>query len=97
MRIVGAVLLLALLPAYADAAPAQIDEITVAAACGSCHGAEAEPGGIPRLTGQPARLLEEKLLAYRRGSLQGTLMNRIARGFDEAELKAIAAVLGTPE
>ena len=77
--------------------PAAADGATLAAACSSCHGRAAErESSLPRLDTQTFAELERKLLAYRDGSLQGTLMNRIASGFSEAELRAIAAVLAQP-
>lgn len=78
---------------------AAADGLTLAAACSSCHGhqgAAESNRNIPRLDTQTAANLERKLLEYRSGTLQGTLMNRIARGFSEAELRAIAAALAQP-
>ena len=62
--------------------------------CAPCHG----PGGRPAagstsasLAGRPADEAFEALAAYRRGDKAGTVMPQIARGYDEAELKALAA------
>ena len=72
---------------------------TGAAACSSCHAATVTAAGnrqIPDLAGQSAEVLTEKLLAFRAGTLEATVMTRIARGFDEAELRAIARALTSP-
>ncbi len=90
----GALLLALPLVGMAAEPPATIDWATVAAACSSCHGPQrTAESRIPLLGNQPVAVLERKLLKYRTGELQGTVMNRIARGFDEAELRAIARVL----
>lgn len=69
----------------------------LAASCAGCHRDTAtEPGGIPDLRGLSAGDIAGKLEAYRRGDLQGTLMNRLARGYTEAEIRQLAAVLGAP-
>ncbi len=93
----GVLLLVVPLTGMASEPPAAIDQATVAAACSSCHGGgHSAEARIPRLGEQTAASLERKLLGFRSGSLQGTVMNRIARGFTEAELRAMAEVLGTP-
>ena len=91
--------LLGLSPAAAADTNAAADGAALAAACSSCHGNQGaleRKRNIPRLDTQTAATLERKLLDYRSGTLQGTLMNRIARGFTEAELRAIAAALAQP-
>jgi sulfide dehydrogenase cytochrome subunit len=63
--------------------------------CLPCHGprgAGVPTGGMPAIAGQDARRLEEALLAFRRGERAGTIiMDRIARGYTEAEIAAMAA------
>ena len=93
----GIVLLATPLAGVATQPPAAIDRATVAAARSSCHGEQrTAETRIPLLHEQTAATLERKLLDYRSGQLQGTVMNRIARGFTEAELRAMARVLATP-
>ena len=58
--------------------------------CSGCHAAVTPPG-FPPLAGRPAADLEDKLLAYRAGTLPATVMDRLARGFSPGELKSIAA------
>jgi sulfide dehydrogenase cytochrome subunit len=69
----------------------------LAASCAGCHrDTPVEPGGIPSLRGMTADEIAEKLGAYRSGELQGTLMNRLARGYSEREIRILAAALGMP-
>jgi cytochrome c553 len=59
-----------------------------AMACTGCHGLY--EGAPNALYDKSADEIAEKLVAYREGGLDGTLMPRIAVAFDEAELRAIA-------
>ena len=56
-----------------------------ALSCSGCHGAEAP------IAGHDAHAMTDKLLAFRSGLRPSTVMGRIAKGFDTAELGAIAA------
>ncbi len=78
--------LLAATPAPADPAP------LAAQGCIGCHGPNgAGIAGSPRLAGRDARELAGLLRAYRSGERQGTIMNRIARGYTEEEISAVSA------
>ena len=69
----------------------------LAASCAGCHRDEpAEAGGIPSLAGLSTGEIADKLLGYRSGELQGSLMNRIARGYTETQIRQLAVALGTP-
>ena len=52
------------------------------------------PGSIPSLQGLDASEIETKLLSFKSGELQGAMMNRIAKGYVEAEIKALAVHFG---
>jgi cytochrome c553 len=73
---------LGLLPAAAAAGPPP-----GASSCAGCHGG----GGMPVLAGQPAEAIAGAMLAYKAGQGSPTVMDRIARGFTEEEIRAIAA------
>ncbi len=73
---------LGLLPAAAAAGPPP-----GASSCAGCHGG----GGMPVLAGQPAEAIAGAMLAYKAGQGAPTVMDRIARGFTEEEIRAIAA------
>ncbi|WP_407518953.1 c-type cytochrome [Methylobacterium oryzisoli] len=77
------------------AAPAAAETVRAppgASSCTGCHGAHGE-GAFAPLTGRPAADTAAALAAYRSGERPATVMTRIARGFTEAESRAIAAYL----
>jgi cytochrome c553 len=86
--VIAALVALAAGSAVADPATALL-----AGGCANCHGPGGRsPGSIPGIAGVPAAVLEAQLLAFRGDQIPGTtVMNRIAKGFSEAELKALAA------
>lgn len=60
-----------------------------ALSCSGCHGSH--PGhALPALEGASAETIAAALAAYRSGAREGVIMPRIARGFTEAETRAIA-------
>ena len=65
-----------------------------AASCSGCHstGATTSPS-ISRLYGRDAGDITTAMAGFRDGSLPATVMNRIAKGFSDDELRAIAAWL----
>lgn len=65
----------------------------LASACFNCHGPEGvAPGPIPSIAGMPADEMIAKLNAFKADEVPGaTIMGRIARGYDDAEIAAIAA------
>jgi sulfide dehydrogenase cytochrome subunit len=85
----GAALLLAALPATAQEPPPP-----GAAACSGCH---APAGGgsqvVPPITGRPAPEIAAAMRAYKAGERAPTVMDRIAKGFSDPEIEAIAAWL----
>jgi sulfide dehydrogenase cytochrome subunit len=65
-----------------------------AASCSGCHtsGAAAAPA-VSRLYGRDAGDIMTAMTGFRDGSLPATVMTRIAKGFTDDELRAIAAWL----
>jgi cytochrome c553 len=66
----------------------------LAATCASCHGPEGRPAAgstSARLAGRPAEASLDALEAFRDGRKPGTVMPQIARGYEPAELRALAA------
>ena len=84
---------LALFALPADAAEAlQIVAPPGASSCSGCHTAnEAVETPVPYLAGLPASRIAQAMRAFRAGQLPGTIMPRIARGFSDDEIAAIAA------
>lgn len=72
-------------------APANADERArvLAASCATCHAAGGS-GEIPRLHGQPAAQILDKLAAFRSGRTDATLMHQIVPAYDSDELRLIA-------
>lgn len=71
----------------ADAAGARLSN-----ACTSCHGVEGRSvGAAPSLAGQAEADLIAKFKAFRDGTAPATIMNRIARGYTDEEIAALAA------
>lgn len=59
--------------------------------CSGCHAVPARAAAaIPALDGRGADAILAAMLAFRRGEGNPTVMDRIARGFTEPEIRAIA-------
>lgn len=62
-----------------------------AASCSGCHAANAGVNTpVPPLLGRPAADTAAAMVAFKAGQRPGTIMDRIAKGFSEAEIQAIA-------
>jgi cytochrome c553 len=88
LSIVGAATL-ALIAAAMAASP---ESPVVAASCSGCH--PARPGvqsAVPRLTGRNPADIVAQMRAFRSGQRAATVMDRIAKGYSDAEVEAIAA------
>lgn len=80
-----------LLAALLLAVPAHAQAPLAAEGCYGCHG----PGGtgagaIPALAGRDAAELRSAMLAFRANERPGTIMGRVARGYTDAEIAAVA-------
>lgn len=87
------VLIAGLLPstiAVADAAMASGPAL--ANACAACHGPDGRSqGAIPSIDNLSAEDFIVALQAFRADTRKGTVMNRIGKGVDDAEIAAMAA------
>ena len=64
-----------------------------AVACARCHGFDGAAdgsGAFPKLAGQASEYLENELRAYISGNRKNALMQPIAKGLNDAEVKAVA-------
>ncbi len=80
-------------PATAPGAEEFAAKIEVMAqSCAACHGTDgALHTSIPPLAGKPALIMQSQLLAFREDQMPGaTVMPRLARGYTEEELRALA-------
>jgi cytochrome c553 len=99
-RLAAAALLAALpMARAADRPPSNLQARTWAASCASCHHADTAPGAgrtvqtLPPLAGRSQAELVDTLQAFRNGTRPSTVMGQIARGYDDAQIAAIAGWL----
>ena len=64
------------------------DGARLADSCTSCHGKTG--GAIPPLAGQDAEALEAQLRLLAAGDANATIMPRLLREYDDAEIEALA-------
>ena len=84
----GALLLL-LLPSSVFAANATGEMLSYG--CTGCHGSEGYSNSdIPDLSGLTKKRLMDKLMGYKSGAEESTLMQRIAKGYTDSELEKLA-------
>jgi cytochrome subunit of sulfide dehydrogenase len=63
-----------------------------AAACSGCHPSSARgPSPVARLAGRDRAEIVKAMQDFRSGVRSATVMDRIAKGFTDAEIQAIAA------
>jgi cytochrome c553 len=63
-----------------------------AAACSGCHPASARvTSPVPRLAGRDQAAIVKAMQDFRSGTRAATVMDRIAKGFTDEEIQAIAA------
>lgn len=91
MRAIVAAVILSLPPPLATA---QEEVPAGAASCTGCHAPATRAGAVPALSGRPADEIFQAMQAFRSGARAATVMDRIAKGFSEAETRAIADWFG---
>jgi cytochrome subunit of sulfide dehydrogenase len=91
MRLATAAALAAL--SLAPRTPARAADVPPgAASCSGCHPAHRlVDTAVPRLVGRNPDELVAAMQAFKSGQREATVMDRIAKGFSEDEIKAIAA------
>jgi len=93
LSICGKMLMLAAVMALrAPTAGAQsADPRLLALSCAGCHGPEGRsPGTIPALHGQGEGAIAAALRSFRDGQRPSTVMARIAKGYPDQEIDAVA-------
>ncbi len=64
---------------------------SVGVTCNGCHGPDgSSKGAAPSLKGLPAAHLEKSMLDFKSGKRTATIMGRIAKGYSDEEIKAVA-------
>ncbi|QOR39847.1 cytochrome c, class I [Billgrantia diversa] len=83
----------AVLPCLAEDTLSSEQTALMAGSCANCHGTDGRlVGSVPTIAGRPAAVLEARLLAFKRDEISDTtVMDRIAKGFTNAELAALAS------
>ncbi|MGR4067130.1 cytochrome c, class I [Halomonas sp. LR3S48] len=83
----------AALPSLAEATFSSEQTALMASTCAGCHGTDGRlVGSVPTIAGRPAAVLESRLLAFKHGNISDTtVMDRIAKGFTDDELAALAS------
>ena len=91
MRLMRLTAVVVILLASAIAAPAA-ETPAGAPSCSGCHAANPRvETPVPPLAGRPASDIATAMAEYKSGARKGTIMDRIAKGFSDEEIQAIAA------
>jgi len=98
MRMLRGVLLIVLLylPSIVAAETGSARGAALAHTCVTCHGPEGHSqGAIPSLTTLSSADIMTALQAFRAETRPGTVMHRIAKGLDDADITAVATYFAT--
>jgi cytochrome c553 len=94
--VIGRALAAAIGMASIAAAVASAEPPAGAAACSGCHPASPRVASpVPRLTGVDQAAIVRALREFRSGQRPATVMDRIAKGFTDDEIQALAAWFAT--
>jgi cytochrome subunit of sulfide dehydrogenase len=84
------------LPSTVLAGSSEARGAALANACVACHGPYGRSqGAIPSIDKLSTETFVKALQAFRTGTRQGTVMNRIAKGLDESDIKAVTTYFAT--
>jgi len=61
-----------------------------ASSCSGCHAARRADTAVPPLVGRPAADIIAQMQAFKSGQKPATVMDRIAKGFTDAEIQDLA-------
>ena len=92
-RLLLSVLASTLLASLAEGGPARAaDAPPGASSCTGCHAANKIPDSvIPRIAGRKSADIATAMREYKSGAWPSSVMGRIAKGFDDSQIDAIAA------
>jgi len=82
----------------AAAAPANSEVRILAASCAACHGTDGHAvsgSAMLRLAGKPQSEFVREMRAFRDGSRAATVMQQIAKGYDDAQTEALGRFFAT--
>lgn len=64
---------------------------TIGVTCNGCHGTDGlSRGAAPSLKGQSAEKIQKAMLDFKNGKRPATIMDRIAKGYTDQEITAMA-------
>jgi sulfide dehydrogenase cytochrome subunit len=70
----------------------------IAYTCAGCHGTDGRSQGVaPELYGEDADDLYEMMLEFKTDKEEGTIMNRIAKGYSDPALRAVSEYFASIE
>jgi cytochrome c553 len=73
----------------------QFNAVLIASNCAVCHGPDGKSAGLtPGLDKLTKEGIADHLRKFRSGEKPSTIMHRFAKGFNDAQIDAIAAQLG---
>jgi len=76
----------------ASSAQAQDKPFSLALSCAACHGTDGKsPGAIPTIAGRSAKDIKDALVGFKAGTRPSTVMTRLAKGYTDPEIDALAA------
>ncbi len=68
----------------------------LANSCAACHGTDGQsPGAIPPLQGRAPDFIAQRLQEFKTDQRSSTVMNRLAKGYSDAEIALLATHFGT--
>jgi sulfide dehydrogenase cytochrome subunit len=87
----GVVSLLALSTNATTVQADSMDETMLANPCAGCHGTDGESlGGMPSIKGKSSGFIIQALKDFRDGNRRATVMDRIAKGYTDDQIKLLA-------
>lgn len=59
--------------------------------CAACHGTDGKsPGAIPTIDGKSVKEMKDALTGFKNGTRPATVMSRLAKGYTDQEIDALA-------
>ena len=78
----------------ANSSPAELSGQAIALNCYNCHGVVSQQLAVPSLEALNQQQILQALLAFKSQQRPSTIMSRLAKGYSDSELAAVAAWLG---
>lgn len=75
----------------------QIYHMSLAATCANCHGTNGVSvagDNMPKISDLTHEEIKTRLLEYKAGTRQGTIMPQLAKGYTDEQINVIASLLG---